>query len=41
VFELVDRRRVAALLEMFPVPNHLSKFLFSFINARIFLEQFA
>jgi len=39
VFELVRRDRMTALLDLFPVPNHLSKFLFSFINARIFLEQ--
>lgn len=41
VFALVDRKRVAGLFDMHPVPNHLSKFLFSFINARIFLEQHA
>jgi asparagine synthase (glutamine-hydrolysing) len=41
VFELVDRRRVVELFDTFPVPNHLSKFLFSFINARMFLEHFA
>ena len=41
VFELVDRDRIARLFDLFPVPNHLSKFLFSFINARVFLEQHA
>jgi asparagine synthase (glutamine-hydrolysing) len=41
VYELVDRRRVVELFDLTPVPNHLSKFLFSFINARIFLERFA
>jgi hypothetical protein len=41
VFELIRRDRIAALFDMFPVPNHLSKFLFSFINARIFLEHAA
>jgi asparagine synthase (glutamine-hydrolysing) len=41
VFELVDRRRLERLFDLSPVPNHLSKFLFSFINTRIFLEQFA
>ncbi len=40
VFELVSRPRIAALFELNPVPNHLSKFLFSFINAKIFLERF-
>jgi asparagine synthase (glutamine-hydrolysing) len=39
VFELVKRDRIVELFELSPVPNHLSKFLFSFINARIFLEQ--
>ncbi len=39
VFELVDRDRIARLFDLFPVPNHLSKFLFAFINARVFLEQ--
>jgi asparagine synthase (glutamine-hydrolysing) len=41
VFELVNRRRIVELFDLSPVPNHLSKFLFSFINARVFLEQFA
>lgn len=41
VFQLVDRTRIAALFDLYPVPNHLSKFLFAFINSRIFLEQFA
>lgn len=38
IFELIDRSRVAALFDMESIPNHYSKFLFSFINARIFLE---
>jgi asparagine synthase (glutamine-hydrolysing) len=41
VFELVNRERITDLFDMYPVPNHLSKFLFSFINTRIFLEQFS
>ena len=41
VFELVRRDRIAELCNLYPVPNHLSKFLFSVINARIFLEQHA
>ena len=41
VFELVQRPRVAELFERDWLPNHLSKFLFSFVNARIFLEQTA
>lgn len=39
VFELVRRDQMAGLFDLYPVPNHLSKFLFSFINARIFLEH--
>ena len=39
VFELIDREKIEPLLDQFPIPNHLSKFLFNFINARIFLEQ--
>lgn len=41
VFELVKRDCIEPLLDLHPVPNQLSKFLFSFINARIFLEQAA
>jgi asparagine synthase (glutamine-hydrolysing) len=41
VFELIRRDRVERLFDLYPVPNHLSKFLFAFINARIFLEQTA
>jgi asparagine synthase (glutamine-hydrolysing) len=39
VFDLVDRRKMELLLDMCPMPNHLSKFVFNFINTRIFLEQ--
>jgi asparagine synthase (glutamine-hydrolysing) len=41
VYQLVNRKRIVELFDLQPVPNHLSKFLFSFINCRIFLEQFA
>ena len=41
VYELVNRKRIVELFNLAPVPNHLSKFLFSFINARVFLEQVA
>lgn len=40
VFDLVRRERVEALARLVPLPNHLSKFLFSFVNARIFLDLF-
>lgn len=38
VFNLVDREQVARLMAADWLPNHYSKFLFSFINAKIFLE---
>jgi asparagine synthase (glutamine-hydrolysing) len=38
VFELVNRDAITRLIDMRPIPNHLSKFLFSFINTRIFME---
>lgn len=41
IFDLVNRERIRGLFDLYPVPNHLSKLLFSFINARIFLERFA
>jgi asparagine synthase (glutamine-hydrolysing) len=41
IFDLVDRGQIVKLFDLNPVPNHLSKFLFSFINSRIFLEQTA
>lgn len=41
VYELVNRKRIVELFDLPSIPNHLSKFLFSFINARIFLEQYA
>ncbi len=41
VFDLVDRDGVAALLDMRPLPNSYSKFLFSFVNVKLFLERFA
>ena len=39
LFDLIDKSEVEKLLDMNPAPNHYSKFLFSFINAKIFLEQ--
>lgn len=40
VFELVRRDKVAEACLRKPMPNHLSKFLFAFVNARIFLDLF-
>lgn len=38
VFEFIDRQAVSELMDQFPIPNHFSKFLFNFVNTRIFLE---
>lgn len=38
IFELLDRKMIETLIGTFPIPNHFSKFLFNFVNARIFLE---
>ncbi len=38
IFELINREKVSKLLDVNPAPNHYSKFLFNFINAKIFLE---
>jgi asparagine synthase (glutamine-hydrolysing) len=39
IYKLVDRERIATLMREPFLPNSFSKFLFSFINAKIFLEQ--
>ena len=39
IFEIVDYSKIKALIELNPLPNHYSKFLFNFINAKIFLEM--
>ena len=41
IFELVYRERIARLLERRGLPNSDSKFLFSFLSAKLFLEEFA
>ncbi len=41
IFELVDRAGIERLLDEDPLPNSLSKFLFYFVNARLFLDRFA
>jgi asparagine synthase (glutamine-hydrolysing) len=38
IFHYLDRNKIKQLFDLFPIPNHFSKFLFNFINARIFLE---
>ena len=39
VFTMVNRDKIAAAVEMQPLPNSFSKFLFNFINIKIFLEM--
>ena len=41
VFDYVRRDRIAELLDRRQLPNSDSKFLFNFINAKLFLEQYA
>jgi asparagine synthase (glutamine-hydrolysing) len=41
VFDMIRRDRVAALCEKRKLPNSESKFLFYFVNAKMFLEEFA
>jgi len=39
ISDLISLKKVESLLNVNPAPNHYSKFLFSFINTKIFLEQ--
>ncbi len=41
IFELVRRDRIAGLLDRQALANSDSKFLFSFVSSKIFLEEFA
>jgi asparagine synthase (glutamine-hydrolysing) len=40
IFDFVDRRRIEALISKQDLPNSQSKFLFYFLNCKIFLEEF-
>src|SRR5207247_118294 len=40
IFEHVHRERIEAMIERESLPNSESKFLFYFLNAKIFLEEF-
>ncbi len=40
VFEHVKRDRIEAMLERDWLPNSESKFLFNFLNTKLFLEEF-
>lgn len=41
IFDIVNRREIESILRLEQLTNSRSKFLFSFINAKIFLEEFA
>ena len=41
IFEMVDKARIETLLDKPTLPNSESKFLFYFLNSKMFLEQFA
>lgn len=41
VFDLIRRDRIAELVGKEDLPNSRSKFLFNFVNAKMFLEEFA
>ena len=41
IFEHVRKDRIESLLARRELPNSESKFLFSFINAKMFLEEFS
>jgi asparagine synthase (glutamine-hydrolysing) len=41
IFEIVRRDAIETMLGRSELPNSQSKFLFNFVNARIFLEEFA
>ncbi len=39
VYNLVDRKKIEAIIPTEPLPNSMSKFWFYFLNAKVFLEQ--
>jgi len=41
IFEIVDWKSIADSMKIDPAPNHYSKFLFNFINCKMFLEHSA
>ena len=41
IFDYVERSRIEALIEKTDLPNGESKFLFNFLNCKMFLEEFA
>jgi asparagine synthase (glutamine-hydrolysing) len=41
VFDLIRRDRIAELVSKRDLPNSRSKFLFNFVNTKMFLEEYA
>ena len=41
IFEIVKRDRIEEAMSMSDLPNSFSKFLFSFVSAKLFMEQWA
>ena len=39
IFDLIDISNIERVININPAPNHYSKFLFNFLNCKIFLEQ--
>jgi asparagine synthase (glutamine-hydrolysing) len=39
IFDLIDISNIERLIKTNPAPNHYSKFIFNFINCKIFLEE--
>ncbi|MAT10621.1 MAG: asparagine synthase (glutamine-hydrolyzing) [Rhodopirellula sp.] len=39
IFQIINRDKIEKLFNRFPIENHMSKFIFNFINMRIFLEK--
>jgi asparagine synthase (glutamine-hydrolysing) len=39
VFELVDRKKIESMMNIHPLSDSMNKFLFNFINLRIFLDK--
>ena len=40
IFDYVDRARIEQLMQETQLPNSRSKFLFSFLSCRLFLDEF-
>tara|TARA_Y100001934_G_C12355143_1_gene777683 strand:- start:1024 stop:2844 length:1821 start_codon:yes stop_codon:yes gene_type:complete len=40
IFSILDKKQITKILKLREIPNYLSKFIFNFINAKIFLEKY-